>query len=246
MLRDEDDKAFAESHDLTVDELRRNFVVNASHELKTPVTSIQTLTDALDIALDRNPRKARELVARLGEESERLTRLVHDLLDLRKLEDRGPLELGPVDLSALVREVAAEVTPEAERRDIAVRCELPDSATVAGVHHELRLVVDNLVRNAIQYNQDGGNVEVSLQKHNGSYELTVADSGIGIPQQDLRRIFERFYRVDVARSRERGGTGLGLSIVRHAVQRHGGSIKVESLLGEGSTFRVRLPVEPSR
>ena len=228
-----------------VDELRRNFVVNASHELKTPVTSIQTLADALVVALERDARKASELVGRLNEEADRLARLTHDLLDLRKLEDRGTLERGPVDLVQLVREVVSDVTSAAGERGISISCELPESAIVAGVEHELRLVVDNLVRNAIQYTPEGGDVTTGLERADGSYELVVSDTGIGIPQQDLRRIFERFYRVDVARSRERGGTGLGLSIVRHAVQRHGGSIEVESLLGEGSTFRVRLPIERS-
>lgn len=227
-----------------VEELRRGFVANASHELKTPVTSIGSLTDALEVTLGRDPERARALVSRLSEESDRLARLAGDLLDLRLLEERGPLERGPVDLVAVVREVVRSAESEIQARRIGVELHLPETATVVGVEHELRLVVDNVIRNAVTYNEDDGRLEIEVSRYDGGYELAVSDTGIGIPQDDLERIFERFYRVDVARSRERGGTGLGLSIVRHAVLRHGGSIQVDSLLGEGSTFRIRLPIEP--
>ena len=225
-----------------VEQVRRNFVVNASHELKTPATSIQTLADALEVAVVRSPERAGELVGRLREESERLVRLVHDLLDLRRLEDVEPLERVPFDLAALAREVAADLHDVAAARGVEVSVEAPDHAMLAGVPADLRLVVRNLLDNAIQYNVEGGRVDVTLTSRPGAHELTVSDTGIGIPRQDLGRIFERFYRVDVARSRERGGTGLGLSIVRHAVERHGGTVKVTSLLGEGTTFTVTLPV----
>jgi signal transduction histidine kinase len=227
-----------------VEELRRDFVVNASHELKTPATAIQTLSEALGVALGTGSERAPELVSRLQEESQRLVRMVHDLLDLRRLEDRGPLETVPVDLAALVRETIAERHTRAEERGVTIDAELPDRASVAGVPADLRLVVDNLVANAIQYNRDGGSVVVRLAPDGeGRYVLTVSDTGVGIPKQALPRVFERFYRVDTARSRDAGGTGLGLSIVRHAVERHGGSVTAESLLGEGSTFTVRLPIE---
>ncbi|MFA9429791.1 sensor histidine kinase [Egicoccus sp. AB-alg2] len=227
-----------------VEELRRNFVVNASHELKTPVTGIQTLAEALRVTIEKDPDRVPSLVKQLGDEAERLARLVHDLLDLRRLEERGPLERVPVDLAELVRQVVVGQLPRAEERQVEIGVEAPDRAYVAGVPGDLEVIVKNLVGNAVQYNRPGGFVEVHLGSSDGAYVLKVHDTGIGIPQQDLSRVFERFYRVDTARSRETGGTGLGLSIVRHAVERHGGTVRVESLLGEGTTFTVTLPVEP--
>lgn len=229
-----------------VEELRRDFVVNASHELKTPATAIQTLAEALEVAVATSSERVPALLRRLEEESARLVRMVHDLLDLRRLEDRGPVSIVPVDLAAMVRDVLAEHHHEAELRDIELTAELPDSARIVGAPDDLRLIVTNLVTNAIHYNVDGGRVEVALAPSGtGAYVLTVTDTGIGIPAHALPRVFERFYRVDTARSREHGGTGLGLAIVRHAAERHGGSVEVESLLGEGTTFTVTLPIEPS-
>lgn len=226
-----------------VEELRRNFVVNASHELKTPVTGIQTLSEALRVTVVNDPDRVPSLVKQLGDEAERLARLVHDLLDLRRLEERGPLERVPVDLAELVRQVVVGQLSRAEVREVEIGVDAPDRAFVAGVPGDLEVIVKNLVGNAVQYNRPGGTVDVRLEPRDGTHVLTVHDTGIGIPQQDLSRIFERFYRVDPARSRETGGTGLGLSIVRHAVERHGGSVRVDSLLGEGTTFTVVLPVE---
>ncbi len=225
-----------------IEEVRRNFVVNASHELKTPVTAIQTLAEALEVTLRSDPARAASLAKRLTGEAERLARLVTDLLDLRRLEERGPLERVPVDLAELVRRAVAEALPRAEARGIAIEVDVPDAARVAGVPADLEAVVANLVSNAVKYNRDGGTLDVRIVPQGGTQVLTVRDTGIGIPQQDLGRVFERFYRVDTARSRETGGTGLGLSIVRHAVERHGGSVRVESLLGEGTTFTVVLPI----
>ena len=220
---------------------RKEFIGNLAHELKTPVTAIQALVDALAVApADRRD----QLQSRLAEESERLSRLVHDLLDLRLLEEDTDRELVSVDLGRVVRASVADATPAAEERGITFDLDLPDSAVVVGIERELALVVDNLVTNAVQYNRDEGRITIALRRADGAQVLTVADTGIGIPRPAVDRIFERFYRVDVARSRERGGTGLGLSIVRNAVERHGGRITVDSLLGEGTTFTVRLPVEP--
>ena len=225
-----------------IEDLRRDFVVNASHELKTPVTAIQTLGDAIAVTLPDDPKRAGSLVKRLNDESERLARLVNELLDLRRLEVGGPLERVPVDLAEIARLVIAEQLPRAEGRGVTLALDAPEGAPVAGVKADLEAIVKNLVSNAIKYNREGGRVDVGLRTDGASRLLTVADTGIGIRQQDLPRVFERFYRVDTARSRATGGTGLGLSIVRHAVERHGGTVQVTSTLGEGTTFTVTLPI----
>lgn len=238
LLRDQTDRQ-------RVDAVRRDFVANASHEMKTPVTGIQTLAEALTVTIERQEHdRSRELATRLTDEAGRLGRLITELLSLRRLEDDGERARGPVDLVALITDEAERVRERAVDRDIHLACDLPESAVVAGTEADLRLVVSNLLDNAVGYNRDGGRIEVELRPHDGAWGLRVGDTGIGIPRQDLDRIFERFYRVDVARSRAAGGTGLGLSIVRHAVERHGGSIQVASILGEGTTFTVDVPVQP--
>lgn len=233
------------SRERRLENLRRNFVVNASHELKTPATSIQALAEALQVVLDREPARVPGLLVRLEEESTRLVHLVHDMLDLRRLEDRVVVDREPVDLVPLVHAVVDEVAPRAEANGVVVGVETPAVALVHADPDDLRLVVRNLVINAVQYNRIGGELAVHLGEQDGAMELQVSDTGIGIPKADLDRVFERFYRVDVARSRETGGTGLGLALVRHAVTRNGGTIEVESLLGSRSTFTVRLPWVPA-
>lgn len=227
-----------------VDAVRRDFVANASHELKTPVSGIQALAEALQVTIDRDPERSRALVRRLSGEAERLGKLVHHLLDLRRLEEeQGDSDRGPVDLVELVRSEVERLGPKARERELEVSLELPARAVVVGVEDDLRLIVANLLNNAVGYNRPGGKVDVELERADGAWRLAVRDTGIGIARQDLDRVFERFYRVDVARSRATGGTGLGLSLVRHATERQGGSVSVDSILGEGSTFTVTLPVE---
>jgi signal transduction histidine kinase len=238
LLRDQTDRQ-------RIDAVRRDFVTNASHELKTPVTGIQTLAEALEVTIERRDHdRSRELAARLTDEAGRMGRLIRELLSLRRLEDEGERSRAPVDLSALVATETERVRERAAHRGIRLECDLPETAIVSGTEADLRLVVSNLLDNAVGYNHDEGTVVVALRPHEGAWRLRISDTGIGIPRQDLDRVFERFYRVDVARSRAEGGTGLGLSIVRHAVERHGGSVRVTSLLGEGTTFVVELPVEP--
>lgn len=229
-----------------VEELRRNFVVNASHELKTPVTSIQALAEALQVTVGVDQQRATQLVARLSDDAEHLAQLVRDLLDLRRLEEAGPLERVAVDVAEICRRVVADLRPLADAYRVAVRVDVPERALVAGVPADVEAIVKNLVENAVRYNHPEGSVEVKVAAGDGHQILTVTDTGIGIPTQDLGRVFERFYRVDVARSRSTGGTGLGLSIVRNAVERQGGTIEVDSAVGHGSTFTVRLPVGPGR
>ncbi|MEX2533070.1 MAG: ATP-binding protein [Nitriliruptoraceae bacterium] len=224
-----------------VEELRRDFVVNASHELKTPVTSIQTLAEALAVVIRTKPSRVPQLIARLSAEAERLSALVTDLLDLRRLEERGEIGREPVNLAALIRNVVASEVQRADARNVTVAVDGPDTMIVDGVTADLEVIVKNLVVNAVKYNRDGGDVTVTLHSDGARVRLDVTDTGIGIPEDDLPRIFERFYRVDTARSRETGGTGLGLSIVRHAVELHDGQVTVTSRRGEGSTFTVVLP-----
>jgi signal transduction histidine kinase len=229
-----------------VEEIRRDFVTNASHELKTPVAGMQALSDSLALAFRRDPQRAGRMIERLQHEASRLAKLVRDLLDLARLEE-ATVERArrPVDLAEIVRDQCAHVEPLARVRRIAIRCDSAVHAPVVAVPEDLRLIAANLLENAVRYNRRGGRVDVSLLRRGGEVVLSVADTGIGIAAADQDRVFERFYRVDKARSRAVGGTGLGLSIVRHAAERHGGSVRVHSVLGEGSTFIVTLPVEGS-
>jgi signal transduction histidine kinase len=226
-----------------IEAIRRDFVTNASHELKTPVAGIQALSDSLPLAMGRDEARARQMVGRLQTEAARLGQLVRDLLDLARLEDAAAQKGRRVDVSAVVLAQMDRVRDLARQRGVRLECDCADEATVVAVPEDVRLVVANLLDNAIQYSRPGGAVAVHVERRPGHVILHVADDGIGIAEVDRERIFERFYRVDRARSRVVGGTGLGLAIVRHAVARHGGDVSVESVLGEGSTFRVVLPVE---
>lgn len=247
----EDEVALAVA-DLTearrVESIRRDFVTNASHELKTPVAGIQALADSLSFALDRDPDRARTMVGRLQKEAARLAQLVRELLDLARLEEAtAQRQHGRcrVDLAALVREQVDRCLEFAAHERVTLSCDCDASAWLIGVPEDLRLIVANLLENAIQYNRRGGTVRASARRASGEIVLEISDTGLGIPESERSRIFERFYRVDKGRSRAAGGTGLGLAIVRHAAERHGGQVTVDSVLGEGSTFRVVLPVEGS-
>ncbi len=230
-----------------VESLRRDFVANASHELKTPVAGILALSESLEIAFDRDPERARAMVGRLRVEAERLSQLVRELLDLTRLEDMAD-RIGEKrqasDLTEIVALQAERLRAEADTLKVALNVAADDAVEVSGNPADLRLIVANLLENAVRYNRPGGEVRVSVQRDGADAIVEVADTGVGIPADDLDRIFERFYRVDKARSRLAGGTGLGLSIVRHAVESHGGSISVDSEVGRGTTFRVTLPLEP--
>jgi signal transduction histidine kinase len=176
-----------------------------------------------------------------------LAQLVRDLLDLARLEEdtTGGAGMRRVDLGQLVRDQADRLANLAADVGVTLHCDGVAAARLVGSPGDLRLIVTNLLENAIRYNRPGGKVHVSVGRSGADVVLEVVDNGIGIPEADQDRIFERFYRVDKGRSRAAGGTGLGLSIVRHATERHGGDVTVRSVLGEGSTFRVVLPVEGS-
>jgi len=224
----------------SVERLRRDFVANASHELKTPVTSILALTEALRAASGDAWDGASPWLEKLEHEAKRLAALVRDLLALSRFESDAPRR-DHVLLDHVVVAETDRLRPRAEAAGLRLLVRAHGEHAVMGSEPDLALLVHNLVDNAIRYTPDGGDVRVAIRSLDGVEELTVEDTGIGIPGPDLERIFERFYRVDPARSRQTGGTGLGLSIVRHVAQAHAGTVTVSSVLGSGSSFIVRLP-----
>ena len=228
-----------------LDEIRRDFVANASHELKTPAASIQAAAETIRSAVLDDPGVLPEFAGQLEREAERLSRIISDLLDLSRLESGSDLT-GAVALDAVVREETARFEEPARDAGVELSVDLGAALRVRGSARDLSLLSRNLIDNAIRYTRSGGRVEIGLTMSDHDAVLTVSDTGVGIPTRDLPRIFECFYRVDRARSRETGGTGLGLAIVRHVVENHGGHVSVESELGRGSRFEVRLPVSDPR
>jgi two-component system, OmpR family, phosphate regulon sensor histidine kinase PhoR len=226
-----------------VEVLRRDFVANASHELKTPVAAIRVLAEGLDSAIDDDPDRARDFLARIGTEAERLERLVADLLDLSRVE-RGTLAVEPVDMVGLVKDVAGRYVARAVQHGIELSTDLQPDVVMRGDRAQLELLVSNLVDNALRYTEPGGTVCLRLSAAGEQVRIQVADTGQGIPSGELPRVFERFYRIDKARDRQSGGTGLGLAIVRHVAESHGGEVVVESELRRGSTFTATLPANP--
>jgi len=221
--------------------LRRDFVANASHELKTPVAAVRALAETLLTALPDDPEAGRRFAERIGREAERLEVLARDLLDLSRVE-RGTLDVEPVDLVGLAKEVADGYTDLAEERRVRLHTELQPQLSLRGDRAQLGLLVSNLLDNALRHTPAKGTVHVRLEAAEGRAVIQVADTGEGIPAGELSRVFERFYRVDKARARQTGGTGLGLAIVRHVAEAHGGTVRVDSELGRGSSFTVSLPL----
>ena len=223
--------------------VRRDFVANISHELKTPVGALGLLAETL--AGEEDPEVVNRLAWRIQSESQRVARIMDDLLDLSRIESEETPTREPVPVHLVVAQAAERVRSAAEQRGIRIRIgEPPKSLTVLGDRRQLVSALYNLMENAVKYSDRGSTVEVGGRTDGHWIELRVRDHGIGIPAQDLERIFERFYRVDRGRSRDTGGTGLGLSIVRHVASNHGGEIAVDSREGEGSTFTLRLPTGP--
>jgi two-component system, OmpR family, sensor histidine kinase SenX3 len=220
-------------------------VANASHELKSPVASLQALADAIRDAVRDDPETARRFADRLIIESDRLGRLIADLLDLSRLEDPVSVSSHPMELSSVARAQAAALRPEASAKDLGLVERIDSGVWVKGDEQQLGLMIRNLLDNALRYTPGGGTIEIEVAREGGDAIVRVRDSGIGIPLNAQSRVFERFYRVDKDRSRDRGGTGLGLSIVRHVAELHAGHVAVESELGRGSTFTVRLPAAAS-
>jgi two-component system sensor histidine kinase SenX3 len=221
--------------------VRRDFVANLSHELKTPLGALSLLAETLEGEDD--PEVVARLTARMGAEARRFSRILDDLLDLSRIESGGTGTLAPVALAAVVDEATEGFFETAEARGVELSVSSPgEDVWVLANRRDLVSAVANLVDNAIKYSEPGGPVQLCAGRAGDRAYITVRDKGIGIPKRDQERIFERFYRVDRARSRWTGGTGLGLAIVRHVAAYHGGDVSVESAEGEGSTFRLTLPL----
>jgi two-component system sensor histidine kinase SenX3 len=224
-----------------VEAVRRDFVANVGHEIKTPVGALQLLAEAALDAHD-DPVAVRRFIGRMQREALRLGRLVQELLDLSRLQGAGPLpEPNEVRVDAVVDEAVDRARSAAESRKIAIIRAGEPGLAVYGDESQLITAVGNLLDNAVAYSGDGTRVAVGVHLRDGNVEIAVSDEGIGIAEAEQARIFERFYRVDPARSRETGGTGLGLAIVKHTVGNHGGEVTLWSQPGSGSTFTIKLP-----
>ena len=223
-----------------LDLVRRDFVANASHELKTPAASIQAAAETLRQVVLDDPEAVPRFAVQLERQAIRLSRIVADLLDLSRLESGSTLD-DLVSLGAATREELQRLEETAREAKVTLEIETSGEDQIRGSQRDLALLVRNLVDNAIRHSHEGSVIRVEIACDDDVVTLRVSDTGIGIPSKDLPRIFERFYRVDRARSRETGGTGLGLAIVKHVVENHGGRIDVESELGRGTTFLAMFP-----
>lgn len=221
--------------------VRRDFVANISHELKTPIGAVGLLAEALDSAAD-DPQQVRRFAHRLTQESHRLAKITREIIELSRLQATDVARSSDiVRVDDIVTSALETTHVMAESHDVSLVKGGMKKAYVIGQEKMLVSALHNLLANAIQYSPAGSRVGIGVRSTGGIVEIAVTDQGIGIPEEDLDRVFERFYRVDQARSRHTGGTGLGLSIVKHAVQNHGGDVRVWSKPGRGSTFTIRLP-----
>ena len=220
--------------------MRRDFVANVSHEFKTPLTSIRGYTETLLSGAKDDPKIAVDFLSTIERNARHLEALVSDLLTLAKLEAEVPASLEKFELKSIIEEQISSRVQTLQEREIQVIVQCP-AILVHADRSRLGTALSNLIDNAIHYNKQRGEIKILAEAQNGTVHLAVADTGNGIPSEELPRIFERFYRVDKARSRESGGTGLGLSIVKHAIESQGGTITVSSRLGVGSTFTIHLP-----
>ena len=233
-------------HDISeirrLERVRAEFVANVSHELKTPVTAVKGFAETLLEGALYNSKACEEFVGIIGEEAERLNRLINDLLSLSRIESREmKLQLELLELGPEIRQIADKIKPRFQKKELALSVAASGHQVVALADRDrLEQVLLNLLENSLMYTPSGGRVEVGVKESDGLVVVSVSDTGIGIPPDDIPRIFERFYRVDRARSRKLGGTGLGLAIVKHIVETHGGRVWVESEVGKGSTFYFTL------
>jgi two-component system phosphate regulon sensor histidine kinase PhoR len=232
-------------HDLTdirrTERMRRDFVANVSHEFKTPLTSIRGYAETLMSGAKDDPQIAADFLKTIERNAKHLEALVSDLLTLARLEAEVPSTREPIALKSLIEEQISSRASAVQEQQISVTIQCPP-IEIQTDRSRLSTALSNLIDNAIYYNRRRGQITIAAEVQGSTMKLTVADTGRGIPADELPRIFERFYRVDKARTRESGGTGLGLSIVKHAIESQGGTIGVTSRVGSGSTFTIRLPV----
>lgn len=232
-----------ESEARRIDAVRRDFVANVSHELKTPIGALGLLSEAILGAKDE-PEAVVRFASRMQNEAKRLADLVQEIIDLSRLQSSDPLQKAfDVEISDVVREAVNQAQFSSEQRGISLEIGEVEDATVIGDRDQLITAVHNLIENAVNYSPEDTKVSIVTKLNDNLIEISVTDQGIGIAEGDLARIFERFYRVDPARSRMTGGTGLGLSIVKHVALNHGGDVKVWSKVGVGSTFTLQLPIQ---
>lgn len=223
---------------------RQEFVSNVSHELKTPITSMKVLADSLLMQEDVPAQMYREFMSDIVEEIDRENKIINDLLTLVKMDKKAAaLNIEPININVLLELLLKRIKPIAAKRNIEVVFESFREVVGEVDEVKLSLALSNLIENAVKYNNDGGNVHVSLNADHKFFYVKVQDNGVGIPEECQSQVFERFYRVDKARSRETGGTGLGLAITRNAILMHKGAIKLYSEPGEGTTFTVRIPLK---
>ncbi len=235
-----------ESEAQRVHDVRRDFVANISHELKTPIGALSLLSEAVLGAKD-DPDAVVKFATRMQSEAKRLTDLVQEIINLSRVQDSDPLQLAQeVGVEYLIREAIDQCQIPADNRNITVTFSETTPAVVLGDRDQLIMAVHNLIENAINYSPEGTKVSISTHIENGIINISVTDQGIGISESEQARIFERFYRVDPARSRQTGGTGLGLSIVKHVASKHGGEVTLWSVENVGSTFSLRLPIYDSQ
>ena len=227
----------------TLDRSRQEFVSNVSHELKTPITSIRVLADSLMGMEEVPPELYREFMEDISDEIDREGKIIDDLLTLVRMDKSAPdLNIASLSINTLLEQILKRLRPIAKKRNIEVVYESIREVTADVDEVKLSLALSNLVENAIKYNREEGWVRVTLDADHKFFYVKVADNGVGIPEEFQKRVFERFYRVDKARSRETGGTGLGLAIAKNIVMMHQGAIKLQSKEGEGTTFTVRIPL----
>lgn len=226
---------------IKLDQTRRDFVANISHELKTPIGSISLLVEAIQAAVD-DPVQLKKFLNSLGNEAERLALLVQDIIQLSKVQSREQLaDVKEVNLSVVIAEALDQTSTIAKRAGVETKVSGKSNVVIPGNSEMLTALFKNLLENAINYSKENSKVVLKWKAKDHQVVVSVSDNGIGISSEDQSRIFERFYRVDPSRSRSTGGTGLGLSISKHIVSQHGGEISVKSKLGKGSTFTVTLP-----
>jgi len=234
-----------ESEAQRVHDVRRDFVANISHELKTPIGALSLLSEAVLGSKD-DPESVVKFATRMQSEAKRLTDLVQEIIHLSRVQDSDPLQLAQgVSVAYVIREAIDQCHITADSRSITVGFLENNDADVLGDRDQLIMAVHNLIENAINYSPENTKVSVTTATESGIIDISVTDQGIGISELEQDRIFERFYRVDPARSRQTGGTGLGLSIVKHVAAKHGGEVKVWSVENVGSTFSIRLPIYES-